>query len=98
MRTARSRTSGEYLLALPMDPSSQEIGSPGNLGRFIDPPRLHILHRRVGRDEGRTVMPIAGGRPRKLVNGFAHVWEPSGKHLYYCVTEAAGGTRLQSIG
>jgi Tol biopolymer transport system component len=43
-------------------------------------------------------VPNAGGRPRKLVNGFAHVWEPSGAHLYYVVRDSGGGTRLQSIG
>ena len=26
------------------------------------------------------------------------MWEPSGKHLYYCVREPGGRTRLQSIG
>src|SRR5262249_52949667 len=44
------------------------------------------------------ILPIAGGPPRRLVSGKSHVWEPSGKHLYYCVSEPAGGTRLQSIG
>jgi hypothetical protein len=44
------------------------------------------------------IVPTAGGRPRKLVSGIAHVWEPSGKHLYYCVREPGGGTRLQSMG
>lgn len=34
IRTARSRTSGEYLLAPPITPSSQEMRSPGNPGRF----------------------------------------------------------------
>jgi hypothetical protein len=32
--TARSRTSGGYLLRLPMAPSSQGLESPGNPGRF----------------------------------------------------------------
>jgi len=44
------------------------------------------------------IVSTAGGLPRKLVSGIAHVWEPSGKHLYYCVREPGGGTRLQSIG
>ena len=43
------------------------------------------------------ILPIAGGRPRKVVNGTSHVWEPSGKLLYYCVRDPGGGTRLQSI-
>lgn len=34
MRTARSRTSGENLLFLPMAPSSQHLGPPGNPARF----------------------------------------------------------------
>jgi len=34
MRTARSRTSGEYLFALFITPSSQEMESPTKLGRF----------------------------------------------------------------
>ena len=34
IRTARSFTSGEYLLRLVMTPSSQEVESPGNPGRF----------------------------------------------------------------
>ena len=44
------------------------------------------------------IVPIVGGRPRKLTNGVSHVWEPSGKRLYYCVRDPGGGTRLQSIG
>jgi Tol biopolymer transport system component len=44
------------------------------------------------------IVPNVGGRPRKLVSGFSHVWEPSGKHLYYGVRDFGGGTRLQSIG
>ena len=37
IRTARSFTSGEYLLRLVMTPSSQELESPGNPGRFTRP-------------------------------------------------------------
>lgn len=44
------------------------------------------------------IVPVAGGHPRKLVNGFSHVWEPSGMRLYYFVRDSGGGTRLQSIG
>jgi hypothetical protein len=36
IRTARSRTSGEYRVALPMTPSSQSLGSPEKPGRFMD--------------------------------------------------------------
>src|SRR4030095_5285026 len=34
IRTARSRNSGEYLVVVFMTPSSQELESPGNPGRF----------------------------------------------------------------
>ena len=34
MRTARSRTSGEYFFVLFMTPSSQRLESPANPGRF----------------------------------------------------------------
>jgi hypothetical protein len=34
---ARSRTACEYLLALPMTPSSQDMGPPENPGRFMEP-------------------------------------------------------------
>jgi Tol biopolymer transport system component len=44
------------------------------------------------------IVPDAGGRPRRLASGIDHVWEPSGKHLYYLVRDPAGGTRLQSMG
>jgi Tol biopolymer transport system component len=43
------------------------------------------------------IVPTAGGRVRKLANGVAHVWEPSGTHLYYCVRDSGGGTRLESV-
>ena len=36
MRTARSRFSGEYLLDLFITPSSQEMESPTNPGRFTE--------------------------------------------------------------
>jgi serine/threonine protein kinase len=50
-------------------------------------------------DQGEiVVVPTAGGgRPRRLLSGFNHVWEPSGRHLYYCSRDPPGGTRLQSI-
>jgi hypothetical protein len=35
MRTARSRTSGDYLLVFVMAPSSQELEPPRYTGRFI---------------------------------------------------------------
>ena len=42
-------------------------------------------------------MPSSGGQPRKLLDGLSHVWEPSGKHLYYCTRDTLGGTRLESV-
>ena len=43
------------------------------------------------------VFPAGGGSPRQLLNGVNHVWEPSGKRLYYCTRDPLGGTRLQSV-
>ena len=43
-------------------------------------------------------VPLTGGQPRKLVSGFSHVWDPAGTHLYYCVRDSGGGTRVQSVG
>jgi hypothetical protein len=42
-RTARSRTSGEYLVDLFMTPSSQKMESPGIPGRFTRPTSLVFL-------------------------------------------------------
>jgi serine/threonine protein kinase len=42
-------------------------------------------------DNAIFIVPIAGGHPRKLVSGYAHVWEQSGKHLYYCVGTTSSG-------
>jgi hypothetical protein len=43
------------------------------------------------------MFPAGGGSPRKLLNGISHVWDPSGKRLYYCTRDPLGGTRLQSV-
>jgi TolB protein len=43
------------------------------------------------------LMPVAGGRPHRLISGTAHVWAPSGTRLYYCVRDSRGGTRLQAV-
>src|SRR5262249_14334405 len=43
------------------------------------------------------ILPIDGGRPHRLISGTAHAWEPSGTHLYYCVRDSRGGTRLQAV-
>jgi Tol biopolymer transport system component/tRNA A-37 threonylcarbamoyl transferase component Bud32 len=44
------------------------------------------------------LVAAGGGEPRKLVNGFSHVWDPVGAHLYYFVRDSHGGTRVESIG
>jgi Tol biopolymer transport system component len=49
-------------------------------------------------DQGEIlIVPTAGGHPRTLLSGINHVWEPSGKHLYYCTRDPLGGTRVQSV-
>ena len=62
-RTARSFTSGEYLLRLAMTPTSQELESPGNLGRFTSvSPNRKIF-------EARKRETAALGAGEKLVLG-----------------------------
>src|SRR5690606_25336737 len=41
IRTARSRTSGEYFFALVMTPISQRLEPPANPGRFTNAPGIH---------------------------------------------------------
>jgi Tol biopolymer transport system component len=43
------------------------------------------------------IMPADGGQPRQLLDGVSHVWDPSGKRLYYSVPGFSGGTRLFSV-
>ncbi|MBI1950952.1 MAG: serine/threonine-protein kinase [Acidobacteria bacterium] len=44
------------------------------------------------------LMPAAGGRPRRLtVAATSHVWEASGRRLYYLSRGLEGGTRLMSV-
>src|SRR5262249_4685330 len=43
------------------------------------------------------IYPAGGGSPRKLLIGGNHVWDPSGKRLYYFIRDPLGGTRLQSV-
>ncbi len=43
------------------------------------------------------ILPAGGGTPRELLSGISHVWDPSGKRLYYCTRDPVGGTRLQSV-
>jgi eukaryotic-like serine/threonine-protein kinase len=42
------------------------------------------------------IMPAGGGQPRLLLKAVSHVWDASGRHIYYCSPESAGGTRLLS--
>jgi len=42
------------------------------------------------------VLPLGGGTPHKLVDGVSHVWDPSGKRLYYVTLDPLGGTQLRS--
>jgi Tol biopolymer transport system component len=48
-------------------------------------------------DKGVFLVAAAGGRPRALLEGTSHVWDPSGKRLYYVTRDRAGGSRLQSV-
>jgi hypothetical protein len=43
------------------------------------------------------IVPLPGGRPRRLISGTAHVWEPSRPRLCYFVRDSKGGTRLQTV-
>ena len=39
------------------------------------------------------VMPAGGGAPTALLRGSSHVWDPSGRRIYY-VNQETGGTRV----
>ena len=75
---------------LPSEPSTWEIArteySPGERWITFETWQQQIF-----------VFPAGGGSPRKLLNGVSHVWDPSGKRLYYCTRDPLGGTRLQSV-
>ncbi len=43
------------------------------------------------------LVPATGGQPRELLQGTSHVWDPSGKRLYYVTRDRPGGSRLQSV-
>jgi Tol biopolymer transport system component len=43
------------------------------------------------------LLPDGGGSPRELLSGVSHVWDPSGRRIYYCTQELSGGTRLSSV-
>jgi Tol biopolymer transport system component len=41
-------------------------------------------------------MPAAGGQPTLILRGSSHVWDPTGRRIYYVNYEAAGGTRVEA--
>ena len=41
-------------------------------------------------------MPAAGGRPMTLLEGSSHVWDRSGRRLYYVNQQSTGGTRIEA--
>jgi TolB protein len=43
------------------------------------------------------ILPLDGGRARRLVPGVGHAWDPSGSRLYYSTRDPRGGTRVQFI-
>jgi Tol biopolymer transport system component len=43
------------------------------------------------------LFPAGGGTPRKILDGINHVWDSSGKRLYYCSRNLLGGTRLEWV-
>jgi Tol biopolymer transport system component/predicted Ser/Thr protein kinase len=43
------------------------------------------------------LVPAKGGKARALLHGSSHVWDPSGRHLYFVTRDGPGGTRLQSV-
>jgi Tol biopolymer transport system component len=60
--------------------------SPG--GKWIS---FETWDQRVG------LVPAAGGPARQLMQGAGHVWDPSGRRLYYAIRERLGGTRLEFV-
>jgi eukaryotic-like serine/threonine-protein kinase len=48
-------------------------------------------------DRSVFIFAASGGPPRKLLYGFSHVWDPSGKRLYFCTREARGGSGIHSV-
>jgi eukaryotic-like serine/threonine-protein kinase len=41
-------------------------------------------------------MPASGGNPVVLLRGTSHVWDPSGRRVYYVVQEADNSTRIEA--
>ncbi len=42
------------------------------------------------------IMPAAGGQPTELLRGSSHVWEATGRRIYYVSQLDTGGTRLEA--
>src|SRR5207342_2820437 len=42
------------------------------------------------------VMPAGGGAPTALLRGSSHVWDPSGRRIYFLNQEAGEGTRVDA--
>jgi len=82
--------SGASKAVLPTESSSWEITSerysPG--GRWITFENF---------DGKLFIMPGDGGQPHQLLNGVNHVWDPSGRRIYYCTPGLSGGTSLFSV-
>ncbi len=49
-------------------------------------------------DERVLIMPPEGGPPKDLLRGLSHVWESSGKRLFFLARDPLGGTRIRSVG
>ncbi|HZN04906.1 MAG TPA: hypothetical protein VFD06_15075, partial [Candidatus Polarisedimenticolia bacterium] len=43
------------------------------------------------------ILPAEGGTPRQLFEGASHVWDGSGKRVYYLVRNQEGGALLRSV-
>src|SRR5262249_26201808 len=48
-------------------------------------------------DRRLLIIPATGGTPRELLRGSSHVWDPSGRRIYYVNQEPAGGTRIEAV-
>jgi Tol biopolymer transport system component len=44
------------------------------------------------------LLPEGGGPPQEFFTAAYHVWDPSGKRIYYLMRDSLGGTRLESLG
>jgi Tol biopolymer transport system component len=47
-------------------------------------------------DKQVLILPAEGGRPRFLLHGASHTWDPSGAKIYFVTRDLLGGTRLMS--